>query len=117
MKTIEMLINELKANEDLQKLLIEAAKNNTLAAFLKEQGCEATVEEFIAAIKDQCEQLDENELNTFVGGVNTGEAVLSALTFGIVCLMETFISLAGDGVGNGTDGQLLCNNEYTFFNQ
>mgnify|MGYP003485153420 FL=1 len=42
MKTIEVIISEIKTSEELQKKLVEAAKNNTLAEFLKELGCEAT---------------------------------------------------------------------------
>ena len=51
MKTIEVIISEIKTSEELQKKLAEAAKNNTLAEFLKELGCEATAEEFINALK------------------------------------------------------------------
>ena len=53
MKTIESIINQIKVSEDLQKKLAEAAKNNTVADFLKEQGCEATADEFIAGVKAQ----------------------------------------------------------------
>ena len=67
MKTIEMLINEIKTSEALQKLLAEAVKNNALAAFLKEQGCEATAEEFIAALKAPAGELDDDAL----GGLAT----------------------------------------------
>ena len=110
MKTCDMLINELKASEDLQKLLAEAIKSNALAAFLKEQGCEATAEEFIAAIKDHSEQLSENELNTFVGGANLKEAMLSIFTIGFGCTIVAIVSAAESGTGDGPDGQILCNN-------
>ena len=35
MKTIDMLINEIKSCEELQKLLADAAKNNALDTFLR----------------------------------------------------------------------------------
>ena len=109
MKTIEMLISEIKASETLQKLLVEAAKNNALDAFLKEQGCEATAEEFAAALKEQTEQMDDAALNAVAGGANTSEALLSIITLGVGCAIEAITSACGDGVGNGSDGRILCN--------
>ena len=38
MKSIEAIINEIKASEALQQKLAEAAKNNAYADFLKEMG-------------------------------------------------------------------------------
>ena len=70
MKTIEAIINEIKASEELQKKLVEAAKNNTIAEFLKELGCEATAEEFAAAAKAQSAELSDAELDAVAGGYN-----------------------------------------------
>ena len=77
MKTIEMLVNEIKNSEALQKLLAEAFKNNALATFLKEQGCEAAVEEFIAALKAQAEQLSDDALDAVAGGANVLEGIIT----------------------------------------
>ena len=111
MKTIDMLINEIKSCEELQKLLADAAKNNALDTFLREQGCDDDAEEFIAALKAQGEQLDDDALDAVAGGANAGEALLSILTAGIGCAIEAITSACGDGVGNGSDGRLLCNDE------
>ena len=73
MKTIEAIINEIKASEELQKTLVEAAKNNTIAEFLKELGCEATAEEFAAAAKAQSAELSDAELDAVAGGYNEDE--------------------------------------------
>ena len=109
MKTIEMLITEIKNSEALQKLLAEAFKNNAIAAFLKEQGCEAAAEEFIAALKAQAEQLSDDALDAVAGGASGEEAVISIFSLGICCAMNAIESALGSGVGNGSDGKILCN--------
>ena len=111
MKTIEMLINEIKASEPLQKLLAEAVKNNALAAFLADQGCEASVEAFLAALKAPAEALDDEALDAVAGGANWQEALHSILSLGVTCALEAICSACGDGVGDGPDGKLLCNDE------
>ena len=85
MKTIETVINEIKAREELQKKLAEAAKNNAVEAFLKEQGCEATIEEFINAIKPQEGELGDDELGAVAGGANWMEALISVVSVGVYC--------------------------------
>ncbi|MBQ7885474.1 MAG: hypothetical protein IJ313_01115 [Clostridia bacterium] len=110
MKTIDMLISEIKNSEALQKLLAEAAKSNVLDAFLKEQGVGATAEEFIAALKAQSEELDDDALDAVAGGANWKEAMLSVFTAGVGCAITVIVSASESGVGNGPDGELLCNN-------
>ena len=109
MKTIDMLISEIKNSETLQKLLAEAFKNNAIAAFLKEQGCEAAAEEFIAALKAQAEQLSDDALDAVAGGANGWEALYSIVGFGISCAVKAIESAVGSGVGDGSDGKILCN--------
>ena len=111
MKTIDTLISEMKNSEALQKLLAEAVKNNALAAFLKEQGCDAAAEEFIAALKAQGEQLDDDALDAVAGGANLKEAMLSVFTAGFGCAVVAIVSAAESGVGDGPDGEILCNND------
>ena len=113
MKNIEMIINDIKTSEALQKQLAEAVKNNALAAFLKEQGCEATAEEFIAALKAPAGELGDEALDAVSGGANVDEAFLSALTLGVGCVVRTIVSAAGDGVGDGPNGNIRCNDEPT----
>ena len=111
MKTIDTLISEMKNSEVLQKLLAEAVKNNALAAFLKEQGCDAAAEEFIAALKAQGEQLDDDALDAVAGGANHKDVIESMIanSMGIDCVIEATDSAQGSGVGNGPDGNILCN--------
>ena len=109
MKTIDMLITEIKNSEALQKLLADAVKNNALDTFLREQGCDDDAEEFIAALKAQGEQPDDDALDAVAGGWNIDEAVISILSWGIACAIEAIASAASSGVGNGEDGKLLCN--------
>ena len=109
MKTINILINEIKTDETLQKLLVEAVKNKALDSFLKDQGCEATAEEFIAALKEQAEQMDDAALNTVAGGLNKDEYLLSVMTMGLYCAVELVVSLTSTGIGEGSDGRVLCN--------
>ena len=111
MKTIEMLINEIKASETMQKLLAEAVKNNALAAFLADQGCDGTVEAFLAALKAPSEALSDDALDAVSGGANWQEALHSILSLGVTCALEAIASACGDGVGDGPDGKLLCNDE------
>ena len=109
MKTIETLVTEIKNSEALQKLLADAVKNNALAAFLKEQGVDAAAEEFIAALKAQAQQLDDDALDAVAGGASGEEALISVLTLGLCCAMNAIESALGSGVGNGSDGKILCN--------
>ncbi|MBP3523935.1 MAG: hypothetical protein J6M56_10245 [Clostridia bacterium] len=107
MKTIDMLITEIKNSEALQKLLAQAVKNNALAAFLKEQGCEATAEEFIAALKAAAEQMDDTALDAVAGGANAEEAWISILSCGICCAIEAINSSKRKDKEWG-DGRILC---------
>ena len=109
MKNIEMIINEIKASKDLQKLLAEAVKNNTLAAFLADQGCEATAEEFIAALKTPADEMDDEALDAVAGGAHWSEAMFSIFSAGLGCAAAAIESYLGSGNGNGSDGRILCN--------
>ena len=46
-----------------------------MAEFLKELGCEATVEEFINALKPREGELGDDELDAVVGGYEAGQKV------------------------------------------
>ena len=108
MKTIETVINEIKASEELQKKLAEAAKNNAVEAFLKEQGCEATAEEFINAIKPQEGELGDDELGAVSGGANITEAILSISTLGLGCAINAIYSAVVDDGIKKQEGRILC---------
>ena len=109
MKNLNTLLTEIKANESLQKLLAEAVKNNALAAFLADQGCEATAEEFIAALKAPSGEMNDEALDDVSGGANTTEALLSIFSLGIGCAAYAYMSYEGSGHGEGSDGRILCN--------
>ena len=55
MKTIEELYREINASDELKKAVSAIRDNAALEAFLKERGCEATADEFVAFIGSQCE--------------------------------------------------------------
>lgn len=107
MKTINTLIEEIKTSETLQKLLADAFKNNQLAAFLEEQACDTTAEEFISALKAQANQVDDDSLDAVAGGANAKEAYVSILTLGICCLVEYINSQKRKDEDWG-DVRLLC---------
>ena len=108
MKTIETVINEIKVSEELQKKLAEAAKNNAVEAFLKEQGCEATAEEFINALKPREGELGDDELGAVSGGANITEAILSISTLGLGCAINAIYSAVVDDGIKKQEGRILC---------
>ena len=109
MKAIEAIISEIKTSEELQKKLVEAAKNNTLAEFLKELGCEATVEEFINALKPREGELGDDELGAVAGGANWLEALISVVSVGVYCAIIAAESAYWDkDYVEKTEGRLLC---------
>ena len=109
MKTIETVINEIKVSEELQKKLAEAAKNNAVADFLKELGCDATAEEFINALKPREGELSEDELGAVAGGANWLEALISVVSVGVYCAIIAAESAYWDkGYVETTEGRLLC---------
>ena len=107
-RVVMYYIDGFVKGETLQKLLAEAVKNNALAAFLADQGCEATAAEFIAALKAQAEEMNDDALDAVSGGANTQETLLSIFSLGVGCAVYYYISTEGSGTGNGDDGRILC---------
>ena len=71
MKTIQELYNEVMENQELKEKFIEAANAGKQEAFLKEHGCDATLEEVAAFLKAKSEEdapLSINELENSAGG-------------------------------------------------
>ena len=116
MKTLETLYQEVLASDELKKGLAEAAKTpEGLKAWICAQGCEATLEQVQAFLKEKQEktgELTDDELESAAGGCNKNEALFSGLTFGIVCV-GMFIESAthGDFGEGGKDGKLLCHKD------
>jgi len=108
MKTLQELYNEIIASDELKTAFAEAAKGGKTMEFLKAQGCEATVEELAAFLKDQTTgEISDEELDNVGGGCNdaTGkESAISVASGGIGCAILA-------GISAGTDihkGGRLC---------
>ena len=71
MKTIQELYNEIMESQELKAQFIEAAKAGKQEEFLKEHGCEATLEDvkaFLEAKQNEDAPLSVNELENAAGG-------------------------------------------------
>ena len=81
---------KILASEELQMKFMEAAKENKLDAFLKEENIDATLDEVKAYLTkkftNENGELSKGELDIAAGGKDTGSWVaLSILGFGIGC--------------------------------
>ena len=71
MKTIEELYKEINASEELKKAVSEIKDKTALADFLKEHGCEVSVDEFAKYIKSQNEgEIDDDAAASAAGGIH-----------------------------------------------
>lgn len=71
MKSLETLYKEVLADEELKKSFTEAVKENQAEEFLKANGCEASVEEVEAFLKEKQERqgkIADEELDSVAGG-------------------------------------------------
>ena len=103
MKTIQELYSEVMESQELKEQFIEAAKAGKQEAFLKEHGCEATLEEvkaFLEAKQQEDAPLSVDELENAAGGTcnytTILEGVTSIMTAGTVCGIMAAVS-AGIG--------------------
>ncbi|MBR4575804.1 MAG: hypothetical protein IKO25_01240 [Clostridia bacterium] len=120
MKTIQELYNEVLANEELKAKCIEAAGAGKLEAFIREQGCGATLEEVTAFLEGKDEEdapLSVDELENTAGGGSVPceikiEISVSICTAGIGCAYEAIKSASQGYVGIKKEGDgRLCNRE------
>ena len=94
MKTIQELYIEVMADQELKEKFIEAANAGKTEEFLKEHGCEATMEELNAFLKAKAEEdapLSMDELDNAAGGdcaTAKEEICMSLITFGVKCVIE-----------------------------
>ena len=114
MKTIQELYNEIVVSKELKEQFIEAVKAGKQEAFLKEHGCEATLEEVAAFLKAKAEEdapLSMDELENSAGGfVQAGEVIMSIFTLGFGCGIAAIVSSEVGHVGNREgDSGMLCN--------
>ena len=69
MKTIEELYGEINASEELKKAVSEIKDKAAMADFLKQHGCEASVDEFGKFVKSQSEgEIGDDAASEVAGG-------------------------------------------------
>ena len=120
MKTIQELYSEVMGSQELKAQFIEAAKAGKQEAFLKEQGCDATLEEVAAFLKAKAEEdapLSLDELNNAAGGEcnkkTKKDIGMSIGLLGIGCLVEVMCSGISGHVGQQKEGESrLCNSDH-----
>ena len=119
MKTLETLYQEVLASDELKKGLAEAAKTpEGLKAWICAQGCEATLEQVQAFLKEKQEktgELTDDELESAAGGCNAEEGIVSVFMIGLGCAIMAAVSAQDAEDGNwvkGEDGRLLCRKYY-----
>ena len=115
MKTIQELYDEIMGNQELKAKFIEAANAGTQKEFLKEHGCEATLDELAAFLKEKIEEdapLSLDELENSAGGgcsKKNEEITISVCTFGVGCAYQAIHSAAQGRVGKDDKEEgLLC---------
>jgi len=123
MKTLQELYNEIAANDGLKKAFVEAVKDNKIVEFAKEHGVETTMDEIKAFLKEQAQaenkELAPEEMENAAGGTcnkfTTGEAIASALSFGLGCAIGAFASAVKKGSHVGQEdpdeGRLCSKNK------
>ena len=110
MKTLQEIYSELLKSEELKKAFSEAVQNKTVEDFLKSPGCDASMEDVAAFLKEQqakTGELADSELDNVAGGCNDDEAAISVLTAGFGCAFVAMCS-AADGQMKGKQGKMLC---------
>lgn len=92
MKDVQFIIEQVKSSEELLLKAKKAVEEKKLDGFLKEMGYEAGEEAFIAALKPQNGELDDDQLDNVAGGISkSGRIALSILTVGVGCYIETLL--------------------------
>lgn len=109
--TIEALCSKVIGSEELKTAFVAAVKENKVAEFLKEQGCEATEAEVVEFLKSK--QNAEGEVYDAVsGGCNGAEAVYSVFTAGLLCAGLAILSYSSDTPSDEwSDGKILCDDK------
>lgn len=121
-KTIQELYNEIMGSQELKDQFIEAAKAGKQEAFLKEHGCDATLEEvktFLETKQKEDKPLSLDHLENAAGGecnaTTAGETVVSIFSLAVGCAIWGAVSKGGELYNKGYRGQQvegdgrLCN--------
>ena len=119
MKTLEEIYNEIMANSELKTKFARAAKENKQLEFLKEQGCETTMDELKAFMEKKIEEdppLSLDELDNAAGGgcnsITKNEVGLSIFTVGVGCALEAISSAVYGHNGQEEDDEgRLCTHD------
>ena len=82
MKTLQDLYSEIMASDELKKALAEATKAGTVDEFLREHGCDVSLdelEEFLAGIEAQDApiELSMDQLLEVAGGAKNTKSILT----------------------------------------
>ena len=119
MKNLQELYAEIIGSDELKQAFVAAAKEGKVAEFLKAQGCESSVEEITAFLKETADQpLSDAELDSVTGGGcndNTwSEVELSVCAFGVGCVIGITVSVGmggspGQRPGHEDEDGRLCN--------
>ena len=116
MKSIQELYSEVMGSQELKEQFIEAAKAGKQEEFLKEHGCEATMEEvqaFLEAKQNEDAPLSVDELENAAGGTCNQTTILegraSILSAGTACGIMAAVSAGIGRVGQEKDDEgRLC---------
>ena len=93
-KVLDEAYKKIIADKELQKKFVEAAKENKLEKFLKDQKIEATVEEvkayLVKKFTNEKGELRKEELDMAAGGdkETAGKVGYSILTWGFGCIFS-----------------------------
>lgn len=118
MKTVRELYHEVMNSDELKAQFIEAASAGKQEDFLKEHGCEATLEEVAGFLKAKSEEdtsLSMDELENSAGGkcnkYTMVESFTSVMSAGIACAILSVTSAAIGHVGQKNDDEARTCNE------
>ena len=113
MKNVEELYREVLASEALKKEFL-ALRPEEVEGFAAKYGCEAKPDEikaFFEAKRNEPGELSDAELDQVAGGkgADFSEGVLSAITVGLFCIGEAFVSAIEGKCGTAIEGdRMLC---------
>ncbi len=93
MATLEEVYEELLASDDKKSAFTHAlASTDAAEAFLAEHGCEATVDEFVAFLKDKASkatELSDEQLGDAAAGTTWWEQIIVSIgTLGLICMLD-----------------------------
>ena len=89
MKSLQELYDEILASDELKQEFAEAAKSEeTIAAFLKDHACDASVSDLAAFLKEQLadkKELSEGEMEQVAGGDNVAVMIIKSILAILIC--------------------------------